>query len=153
MDTIHGDAVGIKNAPPLTPKFEPQRFESYWIILHSAWRAGDTIRYLVILPDMAQVNPAERLYLMNGLNMVQHQQADNMQALAIWRKKYLIRQWLIRRPLCDMYEKVMGKLEREDIAGFWNFVRMDAAHFYVLLRNKTEHLVRASPGNLVWSWL
>ncbi|XP_041376478.1 uncharacterized protein LOC121388977 [Gigantopelta aegis] len=41
-----------------------------------------------------------------------------------------------------MYEKLMGELEREDVAGFRNFIRMEPARFYELLQRIGDRITK-----------
>jgi hypothetical protein len=93
---------------------------------------------------MALLTP-QILHVLNGLLTARQQHTANTQAVAQLlnegrragkqqRRRLWVRQWLIRRPLYGMYEKLMGELEREDVAGFRNFIRMEPARFYVLLQ-------------------
>ncbi|XP_041366976.1 putative nuclease HARBI1 [Gigantopelta aegis] len=102
---------------------------------------------------MALLTPVQRLHLMNGLMMVQQQHAANTltvvhllhvrrQACQQQRRRYWVREWLIRRPLYGMYEKLMGELEREDVAGFRNFIRMEPAQFYELLQTIGDRITK-----------
>ena len=42
---------------------------------------------------------------------------------SMWTRKYGF-------TVHGMYEKMMGELEREDVAGFRNFIRIEPARFY-----------------------
>ena len=66
---------------------------------------------------MALLTPVQRLHLTNGLLMVQQQHAANTKTVAHLlhgrrracqqqRRRYWVREWLIRRPLYGMYEKL-----------------------------------------------
>ena len=49
-----------------------------------------------------------------------------------------------------MYEKLMGELEHEDVAGFRNFIRMEPGRFYELLQriSNSHHEAERGLGNL-----
>ena len=123
------------------------------ILLSVPHRHSWGVNLVISCADMALLNPAERLHLMNGLIVAQQLQAVNIQAVALLlhgrprarqqrRIRHWIRQWLIRRPLYGMYEKLMDELEREDVAGFRNFIRMDPAHFYELLQRLGDRITK-----------
>ena len=48
-------------------------------------------------------------------------------------KKFKVRQWLLRRPLCGQYEKLMAEMKADDPASFRNFLRMDPQIFLEIL--------------------
>ena len=102
---------------------------------------------------MALLTLAQRLQLMNGFLMVQQQHAADNQAVAQLldgrrqvrqqqRRRHWVRQWLIRRPMYGMYEKLMGELEREDVLGFRNFIRIEPARFYELLQRIGDRITK-----------
>ena len=102
---------------------------------------------------MALLTLAQRLQLMNGFLMVQQQHAADNQAVAQLldgrrqvrqqqRRRHWVRQWLIRRPMYGMYEKLMGELEREDVLGFRNFIRIEPDRFYELLQRIGDRITK-----------
>ena len=102
---------------------------------------------------MALLTLAQRLQLMNGFLMVQQQHAADNQAVAQLldgrrqvrqqqRRRHWVRQWLIRRPMYGMYEKLMGELEREDVLGFRNSIRIEPARFYELLQRIGDRITK-----------
>ena len=58
------------------------------------------------------------------------------------RRRMWVRLWLQRRPLQGMYEQLMAELEREDAAGFKNFVRVEPQMFYELLQRLGPRLTK-----------
>ena len=56
------------------------------------------------------------------------------------KRRFWVRSWLQRRPLYGQYEQLMHELEREDIAGYKNFIRMNPVKFYELLTRLGDRL-------------
>ena len=59
----------------------------------------------------------------------------------VWVKK-----WVARREKLGMYEKLVGELEREDLEGFKNFMRMRPPAFYEIL-HKVERRITKKETN------
>ncbi len=87
--------------------------------------------------------PIHILQLANFLiqQQIQNAQDDlrlNQVAVAIRRRRrrnrvVWVKNWVQRRPLYGQYEKLMVKIQDEDVAGFRNFMRMDPAMFQELI--------------------
>ena len=97
--------------------------------------------------------PTQRLQLLNALLVIQQQHGADNQAVAMLlhergrarqqqRRRHWVRQWLIRRPMYGMYEKLMGELEREDVVGFRNLIRMEPHRFYELLQRIGDRITK-----------
>lgn len=57
------------------------------------------------------------------------------------RRSMWSRSWLLRRPLYGQYEQLVHELQREDVSGFKNFLRMDMNMFRELL-DRVGHRIK-----------
>ena len=59
------------------------------------------------------------------------------------RRRFWVRQWLLRREEFGVYETLLRELKREDVPAFRNFLRMDGATFDALLTRLEERLTKS----------